>query len=701
MSQTQIGKVGLCDNSPHSEERNVQTQNLNESSTVTQSPSDSQNMEGGTCGFVQQTSPNNNGMEEKEEYPGKKYDEEEDTDEVMEEESEESASLIRCQSPDTPMTDSSFSETGSLLDTPYPFSPGTSPEPTSPATTATSENMLSITTVETGWSHAEADSSVSSEGSAISLRGTVASPPPSTAGTANSTLPNPASHTWSSGSAGHTEASDRITKTVPTQPITSSTELISSCEPAVSGGSSLPSALSAGETLAALTSLNTSTPGSATVEPHLSTAKPESADQDLTFTNSPASPNQEARAFTPVPTCTGEPALLESLDDLVQRGDDARLPHYLHQIAEAFVLQEDYQRALCFIQLERLYHQRLLDNLNALQEQWESRCSKMTSHLTPHHLDSLKSICQTHNRPSTGDAECASVDFMKPEIEGGGTQLPLTSAGGMDQSKPAEQQGEDLHPGREKEETGGEEEEEDCDVEEAAEALELEDEGAEDEWAEKQEEAGFCLTALPVETLASGDAVEQLRQIALAQEKQHDDSQEIAATTLLKEAQSPEETLMKMQEQLEEDEEEYELDQADLFREAPSLDYMAKLITVEEISPASGLVSILKKRVNTDTVDTPDRSEPEPKKRFSQRRVRFKVPDDSYDNELGGGDSCLLLFLLCLVTVVISVGGTALYCALGDTHSSVCQDFTSNADFYIRQIHRGMSQLQHWFAPGS
>uniref|UniRef100_A0A3P9K1E3 Consortin C-terminal domain-containing protein n=1 Tax=Oryzias latipes TaxID=8090 RepID=A0A3P9K1E3_ORYLA len=199
----------------------------------------------------------------------------------------------------------------------------------------------------------------------------------------------------------------------------------------------------------------------------------------------------------------------------------------------------------------------------------------------------------------------------------------------MDQSKPAEQQGEDSHPGREKEETGGAEEE-DCGVEEAAEALELEDGGAEDEWTEKQEEASFCLTALPtlpLETLAGGSGA--------------------------------------------------------------------------EISPASGLVSILKKRVNADAVDTPNRSEPVPKKGFAQRRVRFKVPDDSYDNDLGGGDSCLLLFLLCLVTVVISVGGTALYCALGDTHSSVCQDFTSNADFYIRQIHRGMSQLQHWFAPGS
>lgn len=69
--------------------------------------------------------------------------------------------------------------------------------------------------------------------------------------------------------------------------------------------------------------------------------------------------------------------------------------------------------------------------------------------------------------------------------------------------------------------------------------------------------------------------------------------------------------------------------------------------------------------------------------------------------DVGGGDSCLLLFLLCLVTVVISLGGTALYCALGDVHSSVCQDFSRNADFYMNQIQRGISHIQHWFGPGS
>lgn len=68
--------------------------------------------------------------------------------------------------------------------------------------------------------------------------------------------------------------------------------------------------------------------------------------------------------------------------------------------------------------------------------------------------------------------------------------------------------------------------------------------------------------------------------------------------------------------------------------------------------------------------------------------------------DVGGGDSCLLLFLLCLVTVVISIGGTALYCALGDAQSSVCQDFSRNADFYIGQIRRGITRLQHWYTSG-
>lgn len=126
------------------------------------------------------------------------------------------------------------------------------------------------------------------------------------------------------------------------------------------------------------------------------------------------------------------------------------------------------------------------------------------------------------------------------------------------------------------------------------------------------------------------------------------------------------------------------------------------LSVVSQMSPAPGLVSILKKRnVCVDTVAVSANSEPQGSKPPSKRRVRFRVPDDGFEQDVGGGDSCLLLFLLCLVTVVISVGGTALYCALGDTHSSVCQDFSRNADFYVSQIQRGIAQIQLWFAPAS
>lgn len=155
------------------------------------------------------------------------------------------------------------------------------------------------------------------------------------------------------------------------------------------------------------------------------------------------------------------------------------------------------------------------------------------------------------------------------------------------------------------------------------------------------------------------------------------------------------------EEEEEEEEEQYEVEQATSL-EATSLDDMAKLITVEEMSPASGLVSILKKRgVSVDDTSVVARSEPPATNIPPKRRVRFKVPDDGYEHDVGGGDSCLLLFLLCLVTVVISLGGTALYCALGDAHSSVCRDFSRNADFYMGQIQRGISHIQHWFSAGS
>lgn len=120
MSHVPVCGVDLCDNLPNPETLTAQTRNLNETNA---SLSPSQNEEGGGCRLIQKspTHPNNNGNEEEEEQGKKGYteqgreeDEEEDIDEVMreEEESEELSGLVRCQSPDTPMTDSSYSETG-------------------------------------------------------------------------------------------------------------------------------------------------------------------------------------------------------------------------------------------------------------------------------------------------------------------------------------------------------------------------------------------------------------------------------------------------------------------------------------------------------------------------------------------------------------------------------------------------------------
>lgn len=118
------------------------------------------------------------------------------------------------------------------------------------------------------------------------------------------------------------------------------------------------------------------------------------------------------------------------------------------------------------------------------------------------------------------------------EAEGGagctisGNGLHPSTAEELDQSKPAEQQGQDLGPAQE---TEAEEQEEGGDVEEATEALEMEDEGEEEEGEEKKREwvSSVSQKTLPVETVCSGAEVEiqQLYQDARAQERLHVETQ--------------------------------------------------------------------------------------------------------------------------------------------------------------------------------
>ncbi|XP_072368972.1 consortin isoform X1 [Scyliorhinus torazame] len=120
-----------------------------------------------------------------------------------------------------------------------------------------------------------------------------------------------------------------------------------------------------------------------------------------------------------------------------------------------------------------------------------------------------------------------------------------------------------------------------------------------------------------------------------------------------------------------------------------SLDELAKKIQIEENTHPEGLVSILKKgSLNKDVL----RVQPKP----SKRRVRFQEPQDTLEHDEVNGNSCLLLVLLCIVTVLLSVGGTALYCTFGDLESNVCKDFTTQMNFYYVQFQQGIEKAKHW-----
>ncbi|KFZ48342.1 Consortin, partial [Podiceps cristatus] len=124
-----------------------------------------------------------------------------------------------------------------------------------------------------------------------------------------------------------------------------------------------------------------------------------------------------------------------------------------------------------------------------------------------------------------------------------------------------------------------------------------------------------------------------------------------------------------------------------------SLDELARRIEIAEIAPAEGLVSILKKRD-----DREGKTIAQVQQRQTKRRVRFQEMEDTLDQDEVAGGSCILLILLCIATVFLSIGGTALYCTFGDMESPVCTDFAANMDFYYTQILQRMEKLKHWIA---
>ncbi|XP_057270484.1 consortin [Pezoporus wallicus] len=124
-----------------------------------------------------------------------------------------------------------------------------------------------------------------------------------------------------------------------------------------------------------------------------------------------------------------------------------------------------------------------------------------------------------------------------------------------------------------------------------------------------------------------------------------------------------------------------------------SLDELARRIEIAEIAPAEGLVSILKKRDDRD-----GKTIAQVHQRQTKRRVRFQEMEDTLDQDEVAGGSCILLILLCIATVFLSIGGTALYCTFGDMESPVCTDFAANMDFYYTQILQRMEEFKHWIA---
>ncbi|XP_034383536.1 consortin, connexin sorting protein b [Cyclopterus lumpus] len=340
------------------------------------------------------------------------------------------------------------------------------------------------------------------------------------------------------------------------------------------------------------------------------------------------------------------PELLASLQSLRENSDYTMLPHSLHQIAEAYSLKEDYQWAIQFLQLEKLYHERLLSNLAALQANWESqwREKKNDGSISPaetdgigqKHIETLSQICRTHLRPSisveqdTMNSTLKDIQSEKETLQPCRDEVNETETTHQD-----EEQKQSVDPELPTPQTchqeGGEEEEEE-----------------EEEREEEEEE----------ETCEEGQEVEE-------------------------EEEPCEET----------PEEEVKVEWPTGVPQASDKD-LDKLSHTEGRSSPDGLVSILKKRrASLDGLPPPSDIVT---KQSSKRKVRFSEPEEGIEQDEMGGDSCLILLLLCLVTVVISIGGTALYCTLVDTYSNICTDFTHNVDFYVMNVRRFFEGLAHW-----
>lgn len=242
-----------------------------------------------------------------------------------------------------------FLSVGSLLETPYPFSPGTSPEPTSPVMPMVSpETPYPISQVALSQSDVKVESSTPNTGS-IALGQTTTGPLDSATLTMTSDGRSPSPP----GPTCITEATDSTSKNIhsTTEHFTSSTESVfdyglkCTREFSRSNAGHITSTAETFTVTACTTRLNTSvacTPMSAATGTLTFTTGSTNTGTESTSSIGPITSKGEQITSTPVPTffsvstcATGpvpSPDLLESLEQLAQRGDDTHLPQYLHQV---------------------------------------------------------------------------------------------------------------------------------------------------------------------------------------------------------------------------------------------------------------------------------------------------------------------------------------------------------------------------------
>ncbi|XP_063162168.1 consortin isoform X2 [Candoia aspera] len=469
--------------------------------------------------------------------------------------------------------------------------------------------------------------------------------------------------------------------------------------------------------------------------------------------------------------------------------DSSVLPLFLHQIAETYFQDGEYEKAMKFIWLEQLYHKQILANLSSIQQQWEKKwkataCNDVpnlknsSKDLNNEELDKLAEFCTSHQEPlvsrnklinkeiffrcerftslmasevfkeqntSTQDSETLDTPFLQC--------LSLRDAS-EDDSLPLRK--EQFSQDGAKIEAAAEKPAAKCSSEPMVDALVWTDADyippdliATDENISSERNilrTKHCTSSVVI-------ASSQLENSILTQQQQQPDYEnnrksvqnqtsgvsgnvqfdtEMSKqpsvvcewiqeeTTVLEEkceSEEPEgffdqilngsikirEGALKFLETQEDSEilphipleqalysswEDYSPDES-----FSSLDELAKRIQIAETVPAEGLVSILKKRDDSEgkTLD-------QIQQRQSKRRVRFQEMEETLEQEEVGAGSCILLILLCVATVFLSIGGTALYCTLGNAESPVCTDFAANVDFYYSNIQQGIEELKHWIS---